>query len=154
MARNTSEAYDLSLFETRTPQLRAVKTEEHEKSEQKKRHNVRSRRVVGRAFLALVFVALLAMMIISRVQLTEMNDQILDRQEQLAVLKSETSRLSNERSSKTSAQSIEEYAAENGMEKVGSYQIQYITVDGGDQIEVADPASGGLIDVIASWFGG
>jgi len=43
------------------------------------------------------------------------------------------------------------------MEKVESYQIEYITVDGGDKIEVSDPAPTGMIETIgaaiAGWFG-
>ena len=97
------------------------------------------------------------MMIVSRVQLTELNDQITAGQEELSILKSETSRLSNELSSKTSAQSVDAYAAENGMEKVEAYQIEYITVDGGDKIEVSDPAPEGVFEsigaAIAGWFG-
>jgi len=69
---------------------------------------------------------------------------------------SETSRLTNELSAKTSAESVDAFAKENGMEKIESHQIEYITVDGGDKIEVSDPAPDGIFEtigaLIAGWF--
>ncbi len=158
MAKGSSEAYDLSLFESGRPHLRAVKSPE--KAAQKHEKQERSRRrlhLLYNGVIVALLLAAVAMMIISRVQLTELNDQISDGQEQLEILRSETSRLSNEISSKTSAQSVDAYAQENGMEKVKSYQIEYITVDSGDQIEVSDPAPQGIFEsigaAIAGWFG-
>ncbi len=157
MARGSSEAYDLSLFETQ-PQLRAVKTpEETAKLQEKKDRRGRWMRTVSNIAIAGLLVAVFAMMIVSRVQLTELNDKISSGRETLAILNSETSRLTNDLSAKTSAESVDAYAKEHGMEKLESHQIEYITVDGGDKIEVSDPAPDGFFEsigaLIADWFG-
>ncbi len=158
MAKVTSTAYDLSLVEATEPRLRAVKSPEKTKAMQdRKQRRDRRFRLITTGIIVVLMAVTLVMMIVSRVQLTELNDQITAGQEQLDILKSETSRLSNELSSKTSAQSVDAYAKENGMQKIESYQIEYITVDGGDKIEVSDPAPDGIFETIgaaiAGWFG-
>lgn len=158
MAKGSSEAYDLSLFETAEPRLRAVKSPERTAAiQQKKERREKRFRAFSNAVIAGLFVAALALMIVNRVQLTELNDRIAESREELSILQSETSRLTNDLSSKTSAQSVDAYASEHGMEKVESYQIEYITVDGGDKIEVTDPEPEGIFEtigaVIAGWFG-
>lgn len=158
MAKGTSEAYDLSLFEPTEPRLRAVKAPERAAAMQQRKERREKRfRAASNVVIAALMTAALALMIVNRVQLTELNDQITASKEELSILQSETSRLTNELSSKTSAQSVDEYAAENGMDKVESYQIEYITVDGGDKIEVSDPEPDGIFEtigaVIAGWFG-
>ena len=156
MARGSSEAYDLSLFETQ-PRLRAVKSpEETAKQQEKKDRQARRVRMVSNIAIAVLLVAVFALMIVSRVQLTELNDQISASREELSILNSETSRLTNDLSAKTSAESVDAYAKEHGMEKIESHQIEYITVDGGDIIEVSDPAPDGIFEsigaLIAGWF--
>ncbi|MBQ3094243.1 MAG: hypothetical protein IJC52_03630 [Clostridia bacterium] len=153
-----SAAYDLSLFETSEPQLQAVHSpKETAAIKERKTRQARIMRTISNMVIIAILLAAVVMMIVSRVQLTELNDQITAGQEELSILKSETSRLSNELSAKTSAQSVDAYAAENGMEKVEAYQIEYITVDGGDKIEVSDPAPEGVFEsigaAIAGWFG-
>ncbi len=157
MARGSSEAYDLSLFETQ-PRLRAVKSaEETAKIQAKKEHREQQARLVSGFVIAVLVVLAFAMMIVSRVQLTEINDQIAAGREELAILQSETSRLTNELSAKTSAESVDAFATAHGMEKIESHQIEYITVDGGDKINVSDPAPDGIFEtigaLIAGWFG-
>ena len=158
MAKATSNAYDLSMFEATEPRLRAVKKPKSTgTSDKRKERRDRRFRIITTGIIVVLMAATLIMMIISRVQLTELNDRITEGQEELAILQSETSRLSNELSAKTSAQSVDAYAKENGMAKVESYQIEYITVDGGDKIEVSDPAPDGIFETIgaaiAGWFG-
>lgn len=158
MAKASSTAYDLSLFEASEPRLRAVKSPEKTAAMQaRKLRRDRRFRIITTGLIVVLMAVTLIMMIVSRVQLTELNDQITAGQEELAILKSETSRLNNELSAKTSAESVDAYAKENGMEKVESYQIEYITVDGGDKIEVSDPAPDGIFETIgaaiAGWFG-
>ena len=156
MARGSSEAYDLSLFETQ-PRLHAVNTpEKTAEIQEKKERRARNGRLASNIIISVLLVAVFALMIVSRVQLTELNDQISASREELAILQSETSRLTNELSAKTSAESVDAYASENGMKKIESHQIEYITVDGGDKIEVADPAPDGIFEtigaLIAGWF--
>ncbi|MBE6763050.1 MAG: hypothetical protein E7553_01640 [Ruminococcaceae bacterium] len=156
MARGSSEAYDLSLFETQ-PRLRAVNSpEKTAEMQEKKERRARNGRLASNIIISVLLVAVFALMIVSRVQLTELNDQISASREELAILRSETSRLTNELSAKTSAESVDAYADEHGMEKIESHQIEYITVDGGDKIEVSDPAPDGIFEtigaLIAGWF--
>ncbi len=156
MARGSSEAYDLSLFETQ-PRLRAVNSpEKTAEIQERKERRARKGRLAYNIVVAALLVTVFALMIVSRVQLTELNDQISSSREELAILQSETSRLTNELSAKTSAESVDAYANENGMEKIESHQIEYITVDGGDKIEVSDPAPEGIFEtigaMIAGWF--
>lgn len=158
MAKGTS-AYDLSLFETNTPRLRAVNSPEKTAAiKEKKERSARRSRMVSNVLFGLLMLTAVTMMIVFRVQHTEVSDRISNMEEQLAILQSETSRLTNELSAKMSAESVETFAKENGMEKVESYQIEYITVDGGDKIEVSDPAPEGVFETIgaaiAGWFGG
>ncbi len=156
MARGSSEAYDLSLFETR-PRLRAVNSpEKTAEIQERKERRARKGRLAYNIVVAALLVTVFALMIVSRVQLTELNDRISTSREELAILQSETSRLTNELSAKTSAESVDAYAHANGMEKIESHQIEYITVDGGDKIEVSDPAPEGIFEtigaMIAGWF--
>ena len=46
-----------------------------------------------------------------------------------------------ELAAKTSAQSVDAYAQEHGMQKIESGQIEYFTVDGGDKVELPDEGS-------------
>ena len=158
MARGTSEAYDLSLFENQ-PRLHAVHSPERTAEiQEKKDRRARAGRTASYIVIATIFVVTFALMIVSRVQLTELNDQLAASRDELAILQSETSRLTNELSSKTSAESVDAYAQQNGMVKIESHQIEYITVDGGDKIEVSDPAPEGIFETIgamvAGWFNG
>ena len=89
-------------------------------------------------------------MIFNRVQITETNDQIIQMQEQLDILESENIRLENELAAQISAEQVDEYAAAHGMQKVDSYQVQYITVDAGDKLTVADDGEQGFFETIAA----
>lgn len=156
MAKGTSEAYDFSLFEPQ-PQLHAVKSPEKAiKIQEREDRRNRRKRTMSIVLIATLLVTVFALLIVSRVQLTELSDQISTSRDELAILQSETSRLTNELSAKTSAESVDIYARENGMEKIESHQIEYITVDGGDKIEVSDPAPDGFFEtigaMIAGWF--
>ncbi len=158
MAKGTS-AYDLSLFETDTPRLRAMNSPEKTTAiKEKKERRERRSRTVSNVLFGLLMISAVVMMIVFRVQHNEVNDRISAMEEQLTILQSETSRLTNELSAKLSAESVETFAKDNGMEKLESYQIEYITVDGGDKIEVSDPAPEGVFETIgaaiAGWFGG
>ena len=146
-----SEAYDLSLFEERPARLKVVKPSKKAIKEQRRRRRVQS--VINTAVTMLVVTAVCAvvgLMIFNRVQITEINDQIIQKQEELDILESETIRLSNELASQTSAEQVDAYAAANGMQKIDSYQVQYITVDAGDKLEVMDDGEKGLFETVAA----
>ena len=105
---------------------------------------------------ATIVVGALGMMIASRVRLTEMNNTIAGLEEELAILESETKSLTHTLAAQTSTQSVEEYAQTHGMQKVESYQIEYFTVESGDQTTVVEEESTwweSLWDSITHLFG-
>ena len=124
-----SEAYDLSLFEERPArQLKVVKPTKKAIKEQRRHQRMQS--VINVAVTMLVVTAICAvvgLMIFNRVQITETNDLIIQKQEDLKILQSENIRLSNELASQISAEQVDAYAAANGMKKIDSYQLRYIT---------------------------
>lgn len=135
-----SEAYDLSLFEERpAPKLREIKPSAKAIKEQRRRNRMQT--VINTAVTILTVTAICAvvgLLIFNRVQITEVNDQIISQQKELEVLDSEMVRLSNELASRMSAQQVDAYATQNGMQKIDSYQLKYITVDAGDRLDVAE----------------
>lgn len=147
-----SEAYDLSLFEERPARsLRVVKPSRKALKEQRRRQRVQT--VLNTAATLLVVTAICAvvgLMIFNRVRITEINDQIIQKQEELGILESETIRLSNELAAQTSAAEVDTYAAQNGMQKIEAYQLRYITVEAGDKLEVADNGEAGMFESIAA----
>ena len=149
-----TEAYDLSLFEERPARLEVVKPTK--KQQQANRRAVRLQSIVNVAVTLLVTTAVcavVALMIFNRVQITEINDEIIQKQETLDILESETIRLSNELATQTSAEQVDAYAAANGMQKIDNYQLQYITVEAGDKLEVADEAEEGFFETVAAGIG-
>ena len=85
----------------------------------------------------------------SRAQLNEMNSVINEKQEELKTLQEEYKRLKSDLDQKTSAQAVEDYA-ENvlGMQKIESNQIQYITVEDSDKVEVNETEDTGVLQKI------
>ena len=81
-------------------------------------------------------IGVVSMMITSRVQLPEMNRELTQYQQRLDELKSEETRLETELARQLSAQSVEAYAAEQGMTALESNQIHYVTREEGDNVEV------------------
>lgn len=134
-----SEAYDLSLFEPKKAEIVKLKPNKKLQKQQKRRARVQT--VINTAVTMLtagIVVAVLGLMIASRVQLTEMNSQISQKQSQLNELIGETKRLESELAARTSPQMVEQYAKEQGMQKNEPGQIGYITVnDGGGTASAA-----------------
>ncbi len=147
-----SEAYDLSLFEEHPARsLKVVKPSKKEQKEQRRRQRRQSVLNVAVTMLVVTAVcAVVGLLIFNRVKITEINDQIIHQQEELEILESETIRLSNELAAQTSAEQVDAYAAANGMQKIDSYQLQYITVDAGDKLEMANSGEQGFFESIAA----
>lgn len=100
-----SEAYDLSLFEPKKAEIVKLKPNKKLQKQQKRRARVQT--VINTAVTMLtagIVVAVLGLMIASRVQLTEMNSQISQKQSQLNELIGETKRLESELAARTSPQ--------------------------------------------------
>ena len=101
--------------------------------------------------LAGLVITSVGMMVAGRVRITEMDAQITTQQEQLSNLQSEHVRLTSELAAKTSAQSVEDYATGTlGMQKVDPGQIEYITVQAGDEVEVNEKADQGFFASIGA----
>ncbi len=148
-------AYDLSLFEPRQPRLVALP--QNKKAQRALGRRARAQKIVNAIVATLCGAAVFAvvtMMIVSRVRLTEMNESIDGLNEQLSILQSESIRLQGELAAKTSTESVENYANENGMQKAESYQIGYFTVDGGERIEVPAEEDPGFWQSVAAWISG
>lgn len=132
-----SEAYDLSLFEPKEDKVVELKPNKKAEKAEKKRLKVQSvLNTVTTLFVAVAAVAVIGSMITTRVQLTELNSVMSEKQTELEELQSEYNQLSAQLASKTSAQSVDAYAQEQGMQKAEAGQIEYITVDGGDKVEL------------------
>ena len=159
MNPNGSEAYDLSLFEPREPKLVALKPNKKAVKEAKRRARIQSFLNTTLTLLTgAVVVAVVGLLISSRVRLTELNSEKSRKEAELNQLINETKRLESELAARTSAQSVEEYAKANGMQKMEPGQVAYITVEdaggaaGGDE---ADPGFWESVwDTIAGFFGG
>ncbi|MBE6757040.1 MAG: hypothetical protein E7552_00625 [Ruminococcaceae bacterium] len=149
-----TEAYDLSLFEERPARLKVVKPSKKVQKAQRRAARVQSVVNVAVALLVTTAVcAVVALMIFDRVQITEINDEIIQKQETLDILESETIRLSNELAAQTSAEQVDSYAAANGMQKIDNYQLQYITVEAGDKLEVTNNGERGFFETVAAGIG-
>lgn len=133
-----TEAYELSLFEPKQAKIVELKPNKKQLKAQKRRAKIQKiLNVVVATAISAVVIGVVGVTLTSRVQLNEMNSVINQKQEELSTLKEEHERLKTELSSKTSAQAVEDYAVnELGMQKVDPHQIQYITVEDGDKVEV------------------
>ena len=72
---------------------------------------------------AAAVVAVVGLLISSRVRLTELNSEKSRKEAELNQVISETKRLESELAARTSAKSVEEYAKANGMQKMEPGQI-------------------------------
>lgn len=128
MATYGSEAYDLSLFESKSAKIKALPGKKATKVDKRR---ARAQKLLNGLVTTLVaggVLLVIAFMISSQVRLTEMNSNISKAQTELSEAISETKRLESELAAQTSAQSVEAYAESVGLRQVESGQIDYITV--------------------------
>ncbi len=130
-------AYDLSLFEARrAPRERKSKTDEIKVVKGKGKAISKKKGLFSKIVVFGVFVILISTLIYSKVELTEVGEDITSQQALLAELQGEATRLELELEGKTSFGTIEEYATEHlGLSKVSSAQIKYIDLSEGNKIE-------------------
>lgn len=135
-----TEAYDLSLFEERPAKVVKLQTNKKLQRAQKRKNFIQSvLNTVATISVAAFTVAVIGMLILSRVKLTEMDDKINGMEKQITVLQSEKIRLTDELARKISVKSVEEYAHDTlGMQKINPSQIEYITSDNQDKAIVTD----------------
>lgn len=147
-----TEAYDLSLFEPKPAKIVELKPNKKLLKAQKKKAKIQAfLNTVATLCVAAVTVSVLGLMIASRVRMTELDSVINQREQRIVELQSEKTRLTDELARKVSTKSVEEYATNTlGMQKVEAYQIEYISVDDGDKVELADGGSDSILESIGS----
>lgn len=127
MAAYGSEAYDLSAYEPKAT-LRALPNKKMSKADKRRARLQKFFNGAAITAVAASVLLVIAFMIASQVQLTELNSAISKAETTLNEAISEAKRLESEQAAQTSAQSVEEYGELNGFRPVESGQIDYITV--------------------------
>ena len=131
-----SQAYDLERFSKRTARVIPLKTDDPKAKRHARLQQVLNMAVTAVAVLGIV--AVLAIMIVSKVQLTEMNNQITRKQAEISEIVAQTERLRGQLAAQTSARSVEDYVQEHGMQKIDAGQKIYISVDTRDDIRAEE----------------
>lgn len=128
---NTTEAYDLSLYETSPAPIQRPQPAPVEKAAPSKQT---LRRIFTRRLLAcaVLLVAFLGVMLSHNVTVIELGDEIQTQTETLAALKDENSYLTGKLTARTISE-VDQYAAANGLCKVQDYQVSYIRLGSSDQ---------------------
>lgn len=129
---NTTEAYDLSMYETSPAPLR--KEQPTPPVPKKRRSAAAAQRTLTRRLLAtaILIVAFLAMMLYHSVSVIELGDEIQTQNDVLSLLEDEYSYLNGKLTTRTISE-VDSYAATNGFCKVQDYQVTYIRLSDSDQ---------------------
>ena len=126
--QNHTEAYDLSQFAPRSAQVTPFPGKKAIKANRRQARIQKLLDTAAKVAIGAVVVAILGLMLSSRVQLTEINNNISKAETRVNEMNGEIKRLESELASLTSAQSVEEYAESVGLRPMESGQIDYITV--------------------------
>lgn len=133
MEQNGSQAYDLSLFEPRKAKVTNIAPNKKQVKANRKRARAQAiLNTVAVFFAAALVICALGMLIVSQVQLTEMNKTVTELEGELAILESEGKSLAHNLAAQTSNEQVEEYAKSHGMQQIESAQIGYFSVDNND----------------------
>lgn len=150
-------AYDLSHFDNtaRKEQERQQDKERRAREIKMNKHSVS--RSGSRFMIVACAVAVFGALWAVNVQNTKEDDiarMVDDQKKLLAEAQDENSLLQSRLDSKINISYIEEYAAnELGMSKVTNSQINYLSVNTEDLIEVSPEESGNIFTAISDWFG-
>ena len=149
MAVSQRRDYDLSSFETNKKSETA-----NPKAEKEQSRRARWQRFVNASASVLTTMAVLgvlAFMLSGRAQLTELEKEISTKQQELHKMQEDYKSLKNDLASKTSAQNVEEWAQTHlNMQAIEAGQVEYVTVDGGDQGEVTEDTTGTWLQDVAA----
>lgn len=147
-----TEAYEMSLFEPKKAKIVELKPNKKQLKAQRRRAKIEKiLNILAAALISGVVIGVVAFTLTSRAQLNEMNSLINEKQEELQTLQEDYRRLETELASKTSAQAVADYAVnELGMQKIEAHQIQYITVEDGDSVEVNDTGDENVLQQIGA----
>lgn len=124
---NSSSAYDLSLFETKKPELKVIKPNKKKLRQQKRKQRLQNFLSVF-SILSVCTIAFCGFgyVLSGNVQLITLNSSISSQEETLNVLDSEYKRLSNDLQTRTSALEVDKYISASGMAKVEPYQVEFV----------------------------
>lgn len=129
-------AYDLTLFEPREKESFQRQAKVKIVPNPKTIHISKLSIFKWTAIAAIVVSSILAVMFCN-VKLTELNDKATMQKAAYNSAKSEETRLNMQLESRMSLKNVEEYAITKlGLQKVQSYQIQYINLVNSDKVEV------------------
>lgn len=150
-------AYDYERFErrpaARKPELEVVQTGRAERVAAD-----RQRLALLRTVSMLLVVAIVAAVyLVSKVQVTELTQQISDMNEQLAAAQSEQVRLSLMVEGQLSMSNIEEYAENLGLSKLQQYQVTCVSLDEEDVVTISAHSEGffeGIVEGVKGFFAG
>lgn len=148
-----TKQYDLSLFEekkqTNTAAARQAKGQEKANDRRTRLQNFIN--TSATLLLTAVLLSAFVLMLTGRAQLTELEREISQKQQEQYKLEEDYKSLTNDLAAKTSAQSVEEYAEkELGMQAADASQIEYVTVDGGDQGEATGETGATWVQDVAA----
>ena len=144
---NTTEAYDLSLYEVQQPvperSSRTVPPQKPKKMTRKAAEKALARRLLACAVLTVAF---LSMVLYHNVAIVEIGDEIRSEADLLADLKNEYSYLTGRLTTRTAIE-VDQYAAAQGLCKVQSYQVNYIRLDTAEQaVRTAEAPTGSFLE--------
>ena len=149
MAVAQHQKYDLSSFETKKSNTAA-----DPKAVKEQNRRARWQRFINTSatvFVAMIVLSTFVLLLTGRAQLTELENEINQKQQQLYEMQEDYKSLSNDLASKTSAQSVEEWAQTHlNMQTIESSQVEYVTVDGGDRGEVTEDTTGTWVQDVAA----
>ena len=149
MAVAQHQKYDLSSFETKKSN-----TAVDPKAVKEQNRRARWQRFINTSatvFVAMIVLSTFVLLLTGRAQLTELENEINQKQQQLYEMQEDYKSLSNDLASKTSAQSVEEWAQTHlNMQTIESSQVEYVTVDGGDRGEVTEDTTGTWVQDVAA----
>ena len=143
-------AYDLSMFEERKPVPVKEKEEENARVRQPRAKNGIKLLKILAAVTVCGFLA--GALLYSNATLAELDSEAISLQKELDSLRDDELRMNLEIDNRVCTQDIDEYITkELGMVKVEKYQVNYIDLSEGDEMDIAEK-NDGLWDSICAFF--
>ena len=132
-------AYDLSIYEKRKrPEISVVDKPLSPRPKSQKRSVSLAVKFILTVAVILTFAAL---SIYGNVRRTELSDQLNTIQASIAQVENENKKLEAKLDSQLSLKRIEEEATRLGLSKTEKYQIVYVSLSGGDKVEIPKEVS-------------
>ena len=139
---NTTEAYDLSLYEIPAEPVRKPQPAPALRKKAKTQKAVQRSAMRRLAVCAVLIVVFLAMVLYQNVSTIELGNEIQTQNDLYAALLDEHSYLSGKLTART-AQEVDSYAAGQGLCKVQGYQTTYIRLNQADAVTRTQAAPSG-----------